>query len=701
MATATYGISETKIKFRYGEPYTSEASNVQMGINEQGVFRGALVQQEAPSNPAKTIRINTEDGDSVILHRDSSTGFCVVVREIANVQLDLTSLFSDGGAIPAGGLTSYVYMTADYSINGSTTGAFEADATLPTGAVALARIDLPAAATQVLDEYIRVDGSNRSRTTPKRFVLVKRQVEISAEVARTGFQLTGKICYMGEDTEDLNKSKVNLLQGGSNGFRLLVGSDGGLVSAGSWYDAEGGSYIGTSDMDEDGCYINPWILLRLSDTVDVSFDSAFYAAYHEAIPFDEWLISDETYGFVGTHSNNVDIKAATGTPDSIPSGTLSDGLDSILGLINARIRTTHDGTSQSDYTLLWRSHDVTDNEVTNDVISIYFKNSDIMMVTGGFFYKPSTTEYIKRVAEETSGTGKMSVIRFDGSDMSLWKQAVFVTAYSMSLRLLVEEDWQTFKEEDFLFGTTLGVRKRGTKYAGWETHIFGEAGGPLGYADAVMRAIPGDASVANNEVPSNILLLELAHLNIRIYWGDSVAENQGYLRIVYNATWDNDNGKWNRVNTRYGPRSVRIGTAGLIMEGQTSTASPWTSWSSYLGWNGTVNCFQAHGKAEWCHFVAFKYQTTTPGRTYYRAAINFRNKGVSVPTVPTATVDLPLNSTEEEDIVFFQTPGITSGVDIQYMGDDTDEWGSSLRFEVYETVSSTYESITGKIRVYS
>lgn len=659
MAIQSSVISPTKIKFRYGEPYGSEASNVQMGVNDRGAYRGALVQQESP-DPEKTFRINTEDGDSVVLHRDPATGYCVVVRETVNVQMDMISRFSSGGAIPAGGEEWFVFMVADYGIEGSTTASFQVDTVVPANAVMLAKIEMPAGATEIKQEYIKTDGSNRDKVAKKHGVSVVKRVTIPAQLGRTRFQIEDKVCFLGDEDEDQSRSKIRLTEFGYNSYIPLVGSDGGQIIASNWFAAEtGGSALQIEDMDKDGCYENPWIEMSFLDTVDTSANGELNAFYYAYVAFDEWLVSDNRAGFMGLHTNDISGKNMRGTPDTVWRGTLSEQLSSMLSLVNNRVREKHSGTgTQSEFILMWRSKDVDDADVDENVVSVYFRDRAFLLVFGGFVVKDGIWDSIR--VEKSAGTNMVSFYYSSGKKMA--HGSINVPTVPSQMRMLSSSAWDVWEEKDITnYDTPIEQRY----FVGKLNKILG---GNSGYAYERWYVTPGE-----NGIDKNIQLLKLEQLNSGIY-----LTQDGAIVIANNCYWSEGNNRWQitdgsvleaRVATlgngiaisssKYG--DLHHPNPGDWVDNSPANFTGLMQWGLSVAEDQIISCAMAIGVYEEIGAVFSVWQPDTD-RVMSWAHLNFRNY----------RIDYSLMTGIEWDLV---STGYATEVETEPVISNMDAWG--------------------------
>ena len=576
----TVEIDNTKIKFRFSEPYASEASNIQMGVNLPGAYRGAIVEASSPASRYIYINKESGDSDSIILHRNSSDGVCTVVRETLDIELDVSSVWPISSET-----TLYVYMYVDYDHTPQTSGIFRVVndiGDVDPDAVMLAHVVLPSGAANVEQEYIKTDGSKRDKVHSKRGIVVMKRADYSSTILhRTGFEITDKVCFMGSSYP---RNRVRLGDGVTNIYPL-TGSDGGQVLASTWYDVEGGTPLSLLEMDEDGCYTNPWITMDFDDTDDTYNTSGFSAWYYAYVPFDELNAEDRNAGFFGLHTNEIYGRDKDGSPDSLDNGVLDEQLDSLLGFINDRINEIHPTTVSSTWLLLWRSNNVATNaDVTNDTFSVYFNNNGFALLRGGYMDGNNFTVPV------TGETGDVSAIFIYSNDMYFAKTNVSSLPFSQSI--LSASGWDEYQLTD------------GDSGAFWHniySFYFYES------AKVTMSATP---DTGDNE--KYIELLHLSDGNIRMYWGGYSDTDQNDFLICWGCYWDNASSLWRRSSSAsFDARVFEIGYGDISLKVKDTTDSDyltgWTNWSGSFGFDSRIKLY---GSVPQKFIVPFKVMLT-------------------------------------------------------------------------------------------
>jgi hypothetical protein len=458
-------------------------------------------------------------------------------------------------------------MTVSYDVSSQTSGSFKVvsdSGDVDTDAVMLAHVELPIGANEISQEYIKTDGTKRDKVARKRGILVQKRTTVpTVGSPRTGFTISDKVCWLGSDNHARNR--VTLRQSGTQNYYPLVGSDGGEIASSNWRNVSGGSILSGSDMDEDGCYENPWIDMSFGDTSDTYNTAGFEAFYYAYVPFDEANVADMDVGLFGTHANDILCKSIADSPDSLSNGFLDTQMAGLLSLINDRIRHVHPDSASSSWTLLWRSNNVAVNSSVNrDTVSIYFKNTGFMLAHGGYI---SGTDFI---VPSGSSTGNVFVEYVeDGVYHSKWKN---VTSVPATIPLSGDGGWDSTNDKysnAFEFTNT------------YRSALFEE----FGYA--VMNA---DVDVGGNW--KYIPLLQVADGNVRIYWGGSATHDLCGLVIVSGAYWSDASGAsglWIKTGSdSYHAFAMNISRSGISHWWKNKNDSDWstgwadTGWSSYV-----------------------------------------------------------------------------------------------------------------------
>jgi hypothetical protein len=574
-------ISNSKIKFRFAEPYASEAANIQMGVNLPGAYRGAIVSANTTPDDKFLIKKASGDTDSIVLHRDSTTGVCTVVRETLDIELDCSGL-----SFPPGVETTlYVYMAVDYDDVPQTSGKFEVSddsGDIPTDAVMLAHIILPSDATVIEQEYIKTDGSKRNKVDRKRgLIVLRRQDQPTTGLHRTGFEIEDRVCWLSSGSSPQNRVRLGD-DGMLNGIPL-VGSDGGQIVASSWYDHDGGTLLSLSDMDEDGCYTNPWVSMSFNDTVDTYNTSGFSVWYWAYVPFDEMNADEYNAGFFETHTNSVTGKTIDGDPDSISNGQLDDQLEDMLSLINSRV-SKYDSTlagGSSDWHLMWRSNNVVDDaDVDNDTMSLYWCDTGMLLAQGGYIDGNDFK------VDAAGATGSVSIL------FLVQRKMYFVTGYVSSVpfsdNIYGSSSWVHYKISD---GNSVDFFNDDFQFD------FRE------YAKAIMRAEP-DTSGA----PKFMEILRLADGNIRVYWGGDSDTDNNELLICWGCSWNNTSSEWEKTSSAsFDARAIVIGRNNIALKRKATTDSDYlTGWSNWTGTFSFDSILRISGSVVQKFIVPFK-----------------------------------------------------------------------------------------------
>ncbi len=547
MALFSSTINSSNIKFRFAEKYSSSAANIQTGINLPGVYRGAEILESAGgADTSFRIAVGPEN-DSLILHQNTTNGIATVVRIESSVIMDMSA---QSWPIPSD-IEWVVYMVVDYEDNVVTTGSFAVDipVNVPTDAVILAHIFMESGDTSILQSRIRIDGSYRDKVLGKKGILIRRKIEKTTSSA-TRFQLTGRISFV--DKTYNWSGKVKFLSGISSDL-VLVGSNGGEISAGSWYTQEtGGSAITLSDLDEDGCYTNPWISMSFFDVSESSWTGTFAVVYWEFVEFEDFDTDNAIATDVNSHANSVYCKQNTTYADAqLPYGSLTSQISSLLYHIQQRIKNIHPDSVSSTWILLWRSNNVIfDTNVDKYTTSVYFSSEGLLVCKGG--YISGSTDF------KTNESGHCTVIFID--DDKIYKMVKsFSGAGTSDIRYDEAWDsWDRYSSGLNRFGTS--NIQRLFEFVEWGT--------------AVMDALPDESGR-----DFRLEILRLAE-HIRVYYTNP--DDGASFEIACGCYWDNSASLWRRVGTQaFNSILYSFSRSGFVLFNKDRNDANWTTgWSS-------------------------------------------------------------------------------------------------------------------------
>lgn len=548
MALFSSTINNSNIKFRFAEKYSSNAANIQTGVNLPGVYRGAEVLESAGGADTSFRIALGSDNDSLILHQNTTNGIATVVRVESAVIMDMSAqswpMASD--------IEWVVYMIVNYEDNVDTTGSFEVDipANVPDDAVILAHIFMESGDTSILQSRIRVDGSYRDKVLGKKGVLIRRKKSISV-VNATRFQLTGRISFVDQTTNWSGKVKLTT---GISSDMVLYGGQGGEIYSSTWYTAGvGGSAIGVLDLDDDGCYTDPWISMSFLDVPESSYTGIFAAIYWEFVELEDLDTSESIASDVNKHANTVYCKQNTSYTDALSSGTLTSQLSSLLYMIHQRVRNPHpDSPPPGDWTLIWRSNNATsDSGVNENTVSIYFSSEGFLVCKGGYM-SGGADFYVNDI-------GNCTVVFID--DNRIYRMFKSFTSAPDSSDIYYDEAWDSwdkFEAGNTEFGTS--NIQRIFEFVEWGT--------------AEMAALP---NVSGRDY--RLEILRLAD-HIRIYYTNP--SNGAAFEIACGCYWDDSANLWRRVGTQsFDSVLYAFSRNGFVIFNKDKTDSDWTTgWSS-------------------------------------------------------------------------------------------------------------------------
>lgn len=623
----TSAINKEHIKFRYSEPYTSEASNMQMGINDVGAYKGANVV----ATGSTSITIATASGESLVLHRNPSNGITTVVRVTGSVPLDLSSV----GWPLASDTKLYVFMTVDYQLNQDTTGSWQVVDSLgdiPSGAVRLATLDLLTGATGISSDDVRTDGDHRDKILRQMYMPIPRRSMLFGSPGRVRVQINGKIYFMGGDTTVPKSSRV-LFRGFSNEVdEPLVGSDGGVIVAGDWFPSElSVTPLQASDMDEDLCYDSPWVAFDFGDTSDVSVDGSFSYLYYRAVALEDINNVARDFGFsMPPHTTEILGKDIVGYPDALSQDTLTSQLRALLNLCNKKVDETQRDAATNTWSLLWRSNNAdVDGDVDEDTVSVYFNANGMLIAKGG--YIGSSDSFRTNVGVY----GDISVLRFDTDNgLSRMKRTLSPGESPLVLYMNSPGDWETYVESDEE-DTTFENLSYGFNFDEWASVSF------FGSADT-------------GSTDKYVQLFSTAGGRIRVYWGGSSNNDVTSFMITWGCRWNEGTSEWYEVvSSSINVRALRIGSEGVQVlvkskdDADYSTGWADTAWTTEWRWGddgvGETTSYVS-GEAKETLFIPFSFElseahvlamaNTSYNGPLLKNAVTFKERRATTPAGP-------------------------------------------------------------------
>jgi hypothetical protein len=572
VALPTVAINKTKIKFRFAEPYTSEASNFQAGINDPGVYRGGLVRVDTTgSAPYRAVCITidgTPDDATVVLHRNAD-GYGTVVNETGTPSFDLSTELT--WPIPSGGIALYVYLDVDYDTNAETSGLWGIAeiGDVPANAVILACVDLPAGVTAVSSSHIRTDGTNRTKTLNKKGILVQKRYEFTTNSSGR-FLLPDRVSMLGGTVAgDLYWGTRYIWLTGE--FKPMVDSDGDLIIAEKWYTAAtGGSEVTDNDLDDDGCYTNPYVQIAYSNGTDVSSITTGYANYYSYVSLDSIVTTGVLPGFTLPHANVILSGDLDGTYNTVSQGFLSTQLLSILNIASGGIPRNETATI-SGWTLLWRNNNKADGLVDGATVSLYYSTTGIMITRGGYI---SGSDFI--ITSHVSSPYAMYAYSIDGTEIT--NRYVYRSGPA-TLSLTDPLDWTTVTKEVSTGENIYNLAK---------SLVFDQ------YQSITMNGVPNTGSNAKY-----IEIFSMAESEVRIYFS-SKAGHSAFIICSGCYYYGGGSNLWKRVSTSsVNATQLYIGRDGIRIlnkdKDDADFATGWedstSDWSHVWEFGGSTNPF--------------------------------------------------------------------------------------------------------------
>lgn len=387
--------------------------------------------------------------DSLYVVGDPANGFGIIVIDAADVTFDMSARFTGGGSSMPSDETWWVFIEATYTTGSPSSATYKVtDTTPPDDAVIIGKIEMLSGDTTITNARIdwsvhttpepdkRKDGAyvagdqwygflsgeeawNIPTTDQKdalnaasspdsanqfstfadfldKYVSQPKFEAISLDGTRTKFQINTRVYVentaVGSDDFGRWIKVFPNTWDMDDGDLPLVGSDGGEITILRLLKDDGVTPLTVSDVDSDGYYYRPYVELDFSNTSDSSYASATIKCFYFArqTNFIAWHASPKSMlPFPSlqqrSHTNRIHGPFISGSPDTLPSGTLTSQLTSLLGDINDRVETINPVSSPSTPQLVWRSHNVSsDAGVTQTTTSVYVSNSGLFFIGGGF-----------------------------------------------------------------------------------------------------------------------------------------------------------------------------------------------------------------------------------------------------------------------------------------------------------------------------
>lgn len=567
----TFAIGEAKIKLRWREKYLTDGENERTLAIPRGAYRGYWpAPRLVPDTFLRLLRDpytpgHSVDKDQFLIYRHSNDGtgvggFCVSIREVGDIEFDCADLF------PVGGVAEdwYVYVEAAYTPNTTTTANYRVMKTDPhdplspnyePDAVILAVIPMTAGliafpaftpldpiyarrsipsptARQAVADYVDgdepwglFDGLSRwclgTGAEARAFAepVVKTVAGLAAAVK---FQLTGTF-YVGNGGITTPGKHFRLMNTNVTFNMPLVGSDTGQwLSHVQMYQSDGVTDLNPSvDADAEGFYTNPWVRLNGVNTVDATYTGSLRVLCYEKktlltlenAPAGAFPLGDiETIG----HTANIVAKAHAGTPDSLAAGMLDTQLTDLIGFVDERIKTIHPTAAPANWTLLWRSHNITaDANVAKNTNSIYFNNGSFIVLVGGYIV-PGTFNVCAGLAADTRDV----LMQWFGNNWIFAGSAILTGVKDNPVAGAV---WSMITDWDsVILQTQTGTLYNQKILLGGEEDSYIEGDGTNLVKRYPLFQSPSSAGVVRT----------------RIYYGDEI------LSLSSNCAWDNATSKW-------------------------------------------------------------------------------------------------------------------------------------------------------------
>jgi hypothetical protein len=305
-------IDNSKVKVRWEEPYSSSAMNRFALALPKGIYSGFRLMPSAV--PDTSVWLRVDDGSSVdklsmMVFHDSQNGYGLTITETVDIELDFSSLFTDGGT-PTSTFTAYLWAEVTYGVGSQTSAKYILGDAFPasgdfikigsvffdTTATVLESADLSEVSRNFPRPYkVETDfvegetkygflsgqeawrmptvdqkkaltfAASPSQTNP--FVTRDESLDkvvgaatiISFTLASAAFkkQMTG-VYYIGKQADDWDTSNFFELLGSYNGEPMTDSADGKRI----WCrvaSSDEDHLLDYNDADADGFYSNPYL----------------------------------------------------------------------------------------------------------------------------------------------------------------------------------------------------------------------------------------------------------------------------------------------------------------------------------------------------------------------------------------------------------------------------------------------------------
>lgn len=594
-------IDISKIKFRWEEPYASEAGNRQMSAFPPGIYRGG--QSGPMAVPSKSFRVGPDiDGsslfqDSLYVVFDEAAGFAVAILDTSTLTFDMTARFSGGGGTIPSDITWWAWVEADYATGVPTSATYKvADSSPPAGAVVLAKINMLTGNTTIetsnFDESARTlplptkrkDGAyvsgdqwygvlsgeeawniptsdhkeamNNAATAPTasnpfvtkadssdKYFAEATYVPKTIAPAATKFQLNGWF-YVGKGTGS-EAIRYFSLRRSENGGRLpLYVSPGGdeHFITGIIKADESGAVNPATDADAQGFYANPWI-----------YFSPSYTGYLLLFCYEKKMLSTvdqapaKMIANAGAmkypHATNVINRSQSSTPDSLTSLNVNSSLAELLSYINARVKTNYPSAAAPvTWTKVWQSDQLAEGSQDENSITIYFKSGEWMLVVGASF----NGTLMKGPTSVGFGVDA-SMLYLGGAGFYIGKKTAIVTP---------DDTWDPFDEDE------------------WSSVIYNDNsalvnfyGGGMSSTDSAIWMRNGaylrGATPSSGTLDDWLLIYDTGQQHTKIYYGLDGADCR--FAITKNAYWHQGSGKWRPFLGTANSFVLEVGPDGIVL----------------------------------------------------------------------------------------------------------------------------------------
>ncbi len=465
---ATSTISSSNIRVKWNEKYLSEGIVAYGGIMSPGLYRGGELSTYNPSAPDKRIKISVGSDDTAVLYVDPDSKYATMIRLTEDVVIDMSGEFTDGGAIPSD-VTWYVGVVAEYASNVDTTANIIVTDAVVDGMVKLGVINMLAGDTVIEEDRIDLSGDNVTVPPTRGGVIVPRVRKITLNNTYI-FQLSGRIFARGISATDIGPydftSKLMRFSD-TKGKPLFL--DNEYVFLYGLY-VPGGGLIDNDDLDENGCYTDPYVRMAIPSLNLPSYTGDMLVHYHEYMTVDDLMDGTEedvysTFPTVITYDVYAEALRLTlpvsDNESAISAGSMHEVLRNLWNQLRSKM--THTFDSKDEWGVAWRCQGATGFD--GDVY-VYQKN-------GGWAVHSTFNRFLIDGNGDFATSGPSGVIAIDnGVFYEMYKAEEAVSSEPNTTSIYSPVGWTSYRKSEGATHKNYGyIREADSIYRNFESDI--------------------------------------------------------------------------------------------------------------------------------------------------------------------------------------------------------------------------------------